>query len=240
MSFTFSEEGQQVAEAADRPAEIRGVVEAASSDRLWGWVWNAVRPEERVAVELRLGGVTVASSTANLARPDLVKAGIGDGCHAFEVPLTPEWAERQAELSVVARVADGTEASIAIRTRRPTDDSLAWLKSAIEALATGQRLLHEEVRVAAASHPAEQVEALRGLVAAQGDLADRLDTLLTNRLDLLSLWLTRLDKRLATLEEATQPLLLRRSLDAWQIVLTAVLAAVGSAALASAVLVLGR
>ena len=88
--------------AVARPA-IRALIDNATADRLYGWAWNASEPDKRLTIELRLADKAVASTTADLARPDLADNGIGDGCHAFEFPLRPEWIERRGELSAVVR-----------------------------------------------------------------------------------------------------------------------------------------
>ena len=69
MSTTLDERERRASEdALGAPAEIRGLVDAFSPDRLHGWAWNATRPEERVKVELRLGDAVVACTVADFAR----------------------------------------------------------------------------------------------------------------------------------------------------------------------------
>ena len=58
--------------AQARPAEIQGLVDNATTARLYGWAWNAARPEEHVTVELRLGEAAVASALADRPRADPV------------------------------------------------------------------------------------------------------------------------------------------------------------------------
>ncbi len=218
-------------EAPPRPAEIRGVVDNATADRLYGWAHNASQPGERVGIELRLGEQVVFRTVADFARPDLAKAGIGDGCHAFELPLTAELVERRAELSVVARAADGTEAPIALRIRRSPEATQFSLQRAVEALVAGQRQLREEVNQLTRRVPDAQSDAISGLLAAQQDLTERLDTLM--------LWLARLDERLAAVAPEGEPRP-RRRLDAWQAALGLVLSLAVLAGVGAAVFVLGR
>ena len=121
-----------------RPA-VQAVIDNATADRLYGWAWDPAAPGRRLAVALRLGAATVATATADLARPDLAGNGVGDGCHAFEFPLLPEWIERRAELAAVVLRADGTEAPVAVRIRRHDDAKLAThLQRAVESLAAEQ------------------------------------------------------------------------------------------------------
>lgn len=212
--------------APSRVAELRGLVDNVAADKLYGWAWNAAAPDERVAIELRLGHATLHRTIADFARADLAKAGIGDGSHAFEIPLEPEWVQRRAELAVIARAADGTEAPMPMRVPRPAAEDRAEPASPqrlLEAVAAGQRRLHEELRVIAARVPeAGERAALEAL--------DRGQTALNERLDALSLWLARLDERLASMPAppARQP---RRRAGGWTLALVVLLAAVGVAAL---------
>ncbi|HYZ33109.1 MAG TPA: hypothetical protein VE684_12615, partial [Crenalkalicoccus sp.] len=186
---------------ASRPAELQGLVDNATSTRLFGWAWNASRPTERVVVELRLGDETVASAVADRDRHDLAKAGVGDGHHAFELPLRPEWVARRSELAVVVRAADGTESGLALRVRRTDVDPTGAIQRVLEATAAAHRQLREELRDMARrgqDEPellARAEERMRVLAEGQSALFEKLDT--------LALWLTRLDERLAALPAAT-------------------------------------
>lgn len=206
-------------ETTSPAAELHGLVDNAAPDRLYGWAWNAAVPQERVAVELRLGTAAVFRTQADFARPDLAKAGIGDGCHAFEIPLEPDWIRRRAELSVVARAADGAEFAVPIRIRRPIADVPdGGGQRVLEALVAGQRRLHEELRSLGTRLPeAGERAALEALLQTQRDMATKLET--------LTLWLTRLEERLSTLP-AVKDAPARRGGDGWTVALGAVLLAV--------------
>jgi hypothetical protein len=199
--------------AVPRPA-IRALIDNATADRLYGWAWNASEPDKRLTVELRLADKAVASTTADLARPDLADNGIGDGCHAFEFPLRPEWIERRGELSAVVRCEDGAEVPVAVRVRRPDDARVAThLQRAVEGLAAEQAALRREV-------------------AARPDTAPEV----RQRLDQLELWVARLDARLGEISAAPRTGAAKAGgLDPWQAALAAVLASASSAALALAV-----
>jgi len=217
-----------LADPATRPAEIRGLVDNATDTALHGWAWNAARAEERLAIELRLGEAVVAGTVAERPRRDLGKAGIGDGAHAFELPLTAEWRRRHAELSVVARAADGTEAVLALRIRRTDVDPSGTVQRVLEAAATAHRQLREEVQrlgqrlPETAPDPAAQDGAIRALAEGQAALAEKLET--------LTVWLVRMDERLAALPAAVPAPPPRRRMDGWQLVLCGALVAVVLAA----------
>ena len=202
---------------APRPG-IQALIDNATADRLYGWAWNPAEPEQRLTVELRLSDATVAATTADLARPDLADNGIGDGCHAFEFPLRPEWVERRGELSAVVRCGEGgAEVPVAVRIRRPDDAQAATrLQRAVEGLAAQQAALRREIAARPDAAAAATVE---------------------QRLDQLELWVARLDARLG--EAAAAPPRKAAAgaggLDPWQAALVAVLASASSAALALAV-----
>lgn len=196
---------------AVRPG-IRALIDNASADRLYGWAWNAADPDRRLTVELRLADKAVASATADLPRPDLAGNGIGDGCHAFEFALRPEWVERRGELSAVVRCEDGADVPVAVRVRRPDDAQVGTrLQRSVENLAAEQAALRQEM----AARP-----------DASADLRERLDQ--------LEMWVARLDARLGEFS-APPRTAAGGGLDPWQAALAAVLASATSAAMALAV-----
>ena len=206
---------RQASPTLARPG-IRALIDNATADRLYGWAWNSAEPDQRLAVELRLADETVATTTADLARPDLAGNGIGDGCHAFEFALKREWIARRGELSAVVRCEDGAEVPVAVRVRRPDDAQVSTrLQRAVEGLAAEQAALRKEL------------DARPGAAAA-----------LEARLHQLELWVARLDARLGEGADARPKAGGGGGgggLDAWQVALAAVLASAASAALALAV-----
>jgi MoaA/NifB/PqqE/SkfB family radical SAM enzyme len=54
---------------------------------LAGWAYNHRSPEERVAVHVFLNGRFVYEAVADRHREDLSRAGYGDGCHGFDIPM---------------------------------------------------------------------------------------------------------------------------------------------------------
>jgi hypothetical protein len=131
--------------AAGRSSDVRGVIDNATPDRLYGWAWDFGHPAHRVRVVLRIAGETLAEARADGARPDLAKAGIGDGCHAFELPLHPEWRDRLAELAVVAFGDDGHEYPIAVRLPRLPAQPTHPIQRSMESVIAEQRDLRREL-----------------------------------------------------------------------------------------------
>ncbi len=52
-----------------------------------GWLYAADRPGARLAVTVVSEGRALTTAVADTMRPDLAQAGIGDGAHAFTLPL---------------------------------------------------------------------------------------------------------------------------------------------------------
>jgi len=68
---------------------LRGFVDIAGPDRVAGWVQDLEAPHTPVALDIILDGRRVLRVLANRYRVDLQKAGIGNGCYAFEADLPP-------------------------------------------------------------------------------------------------------------------------------------------------------
>ncbi|MDO9711416.1 hypothetical protein [Paracraurococcus lichenis] len=211
-----------------RTSDVRGVIDNMTPDRLLGWAWDFGHPEHRVTVALRIAGETVAEGIADRPRPDLAKAGIGDGAHAFDLPLSPEVRGRLQEATVVAFGLDGREFQIAARLpRREEAPAGNPVQRMVDGVATEQRELKQELATLRDRldrlPPGEVIES-----------AGRVGETLQARIGQLELWLTRLDSQLGDLAaEAPPPQ--RTGVDAWQAVLYALLASLSAGALAAAI-----
>lgn len=55
---------------------------------IYGWVWDRHRPDTSLSVEIYSGDILLATVPADVARPDLVVAGKGNGRHGvrYSVP----------------------------------------------------------------------------------------------------------------------------------------------------------
>jgi hypothetical protein len=215
---------------------IRGAVDNVGAEKIYGWAWHPDHPAERLRIEVRLGGRVALTARADFARPDLPAAGIGDGNHAFEIKLTHECVARRAELAIVATAADGSEAKLRFRVRRTPAIAAAEARRDVEQIAANQRALREEMR-AAITNLARTSRGDGGAATAAMQVATT-QARLEERLGTLDIWLARLDQRLAVLAEVAVQEKPRRRLDAWQIVLGAVLALAGGSGFAASVLLL--
>ncbi len=70
----------------------QGYLDAIAGGVLHGWAVDAQQPGGPATVTVRCNGRPIGTALANLHRPDLAQAGVGDGNHgfAFEVPVDLE------------------------------------------------------------------------------------------------------------------------------------------------------
>lgn len=68
-----------------------GKVDGFSDKKAWGWAWHPDYPNLPVRLKLEGKNGLNRGAIANRYRPDLYRAGLGDGCHGFEMFFeTPE------------------------------------------------------------------------------------------------------------------------------------------------------
>jgi organic radical activating enzyme len=68
---------------------VSGYIDTAEGLFLVGWASDHDRPDRRLTVDAYLGDQMVGSAEANCLRPDLVRAGIGDGRYGFSCYVQP-------------------------------------------------------------------------------------------------------------------------------------------------------
>lgn len=86
---------------------ISGRVDAIVERRVLGWAWHPGHPQERLQIECTISGRKVASFTADQARIDLKRNGIGDGSHAFDFELSDSFDAEPEHLEIRARASTG-------------------------------------------------------------------------------------------------------------------------------------
>ncbi len=151
---------------------VAGYVEAVTVNAVLGWAWVAGRPD-RLRMELRLGAETVAEAAADELREDLARNGIGDGRHAFTLPVPDAYRPRLAELRVFACLPDGDAVPLGTPpVDGGLDARLQALQRGMEMLVGSQRVLHRNLQAAllaraegtaAAAQAAEAGDAQRSL-----------------------------------------------------------------------------
>jgi hypothetical protein len=68
---------------------LRGYVDVAGPDIVAGWAQDENAPEDPVCLVIFRNGKRIKRVLANQFRADLRSAGLGSGCHAFEVKIPP-------------------------------------------------------------------------------------------------------------------------------------------------------
>lgn len=68
---------------------MHGHLDACSCLEASGWAYAPEAPGRTLTIEAHVDGQPVARGQANLLRPDLAAAGIGDGRHAYRLSLPP-------------------------------------------------------------------------------------------------------------------------------------------------------
>jgi hypothetical protein len=102
-----------------RRSRYRGQLDELRDGLVLGWAHDSSRPRERLMVEVYAGGILAGVVRADAFRPDLARAGIGDGKFAFSFALPAEMGDSGP---IAARVAE-TEYWLTNRNRYGTENS---------------------------------------------------------------------------------------------------------------------
>ncbi|GJD66646.1 hypothetical protein MPEAHAMD_6844 [Methylobacterium frigidaeris] len=91
--------------------QLRGYLDHCSIDEqgrltVRGWAQDLAHPDGPVCLDIVVDGVVAALTFAETYRPDLERAGIGDGCHAFSLILPEPFALGISHQVEVRRSAD--------------------------------------------------------------------------------------------------------------------------------------
>jgi glycosyltransferase involved in cell wall biosynthesis len=68
-------------------ANFRAHLDEVSDTEISGWIMQRDEPSHRCVVALKEGERVLVRTIASRFRPDLVSAGVGDGCHAFSLAM---------------------------------------------------------------------------------------------------------------------------------------------------------
>ncbi len=69
------------------PRKLHGYIDRADSEEIVGWVWDPSSPEERVRLVVSENEAVLATTLADIFRPGLEEAGVGDGHHVFRIKV---------------------------------------------------------------------------------------------------------------------------------------------------------
>jgi hypothetical protein len=92
---------------------ISGRVDEMRNGKVHGWAFNTDDRSERLQIQIMRDNEVVASGIADAFREDLPYAGVGDGKHAFGIPVPPTFASFVG-LSIIARTASHGQIELAI------------------------------------------------------------------------------------------------------------------------------
>jgi len=69
-----------------------------------GWAWDPQQPSQFLCLDLIVNGKSVGVVQADRFRLDLLRAGIGDGFHAFRFRIPPGYRVQDCQVSVQERL----------------------------------------------------------------------------------------------------------------------------------------
>jgi phytanoyl-CoA hydroxylase len=101
---------------------LEGYVDCVVDGCVHGWAWNPGQPDEAVEIKVLVDGREAARGSARLFRPDLERAGKGDGRHGFEVLLPPATRSRGLSTARVVFAANGVELEGGVVSLKPSTD----------------------------------------------------------------------------------------------------------------------
>ena len=92
--------------AARQTGELRGVIDIATGEMIRGWAWQAEHPDTPARLEILVDDRVIGQVVANENRPDVRKAGHGDGRCGFSLRLAEPLPPRTPHVVRLRRVSD--------------------------------------------------------------------------------------------------------------------------------------
>lgn len=94
---------EAVSGPASAGANVHGHLDGIHGGRASGWLWDPKFPNHALRFEVLANGEVVAGGIADEYRADLAKAGIGNGWHAFSVPVPSHVTDAEVQIRVLAQ-----------------------------------------------------------------------------------------------------------------------------------------
>jgi glycosyltransferase involved in cell wall biosynthesis len=91
------------------PGPLKGRLERADRTIITGWAMDETRPGVPVELEVLIDGEAAGTLSARVFRDDLLKGGIGDGCHSFWLYLPQGVSPLADHVLRIRRLSDGAE-----------------------------------------------------------------------------------------------------------------------------------
>ncbi len=114
------------APAASAISPMHGYLDTATRELIGGWAWDPLRPDERVPLQIVANGAVIGAVLANRLRPDLAKAGVGDGRHGFQLAIPGGLPPDRRHVIHVRHAADGAELQHSPAVIEAADRFDAW------------------------------------------------------------------------------------------------------------------
>jgi hypothetical protein len=178
---------------------LTGRVDELRNNKVYGWAYNSEKPSEHLVIRIMQGPQVIASGVANLMRPDLPEAGIGDGDHAFEI-LVPQNITSFHGLMIVAQSVREGEIALPIATNddRRLDDLFEVFSERYEAALFALKDEIDHLRESQATRPEPLVKP---------PLDSQLETRLAKleqRIEASEIFVMRIDSQIRELIEAAK------------------------------------
>ena len=169
-----------------------GRVDELQNGKIYGWAFNEEQPTEHLIIRIMRGPQVIASGVANIMRPDLPAAGIGDGDHAFQVEVPANITSFEG-LMIIAQSQKFGELPLPIANsdERRVDELFSALSKDYE-----EALIALKEELDAVKERCETLETKgkgAGLTALPEDLSQRLIRLET-RMDAAEVFFIRIDE----------------------------------------------
>jgi hypothetical protein len=158
---------------------ITGRVDELRNNKVFGWAYNTDAADEHLVIRIMYGTQVLSSGVANILRPDLVEAGIGDGQHAFEIIVPPNISSFHGLIIIAQSVKAGEIAlPIASNVDRHLDELFGQFSARYEEalFALKAEIDRLDDRVADRSAPSNGTRLPPDLAARIVKLEERMDT----------------------------------------------------------------
>lgn len=181
--FPDTDMRQGLAHSAAQPVE--GNLDGVSSEGIvTGWCWHPMQPQSRASVTVAADGLVIGTIRADGTRPDLLKAGIGDGSHGFSFALPSSLLDFSGIITIaVADAATGQSFGVPCVANpgrlSATNERVADLEHEIRRLQADYAALTAQIADREATSPAHDLLATLGILFT--DLAREHATLISGQ-----------------------------------------------------------
>jgi hypothetical protein len=178
-----------------------GRVDELQNGNIYGWAFNAEQPGEHLLIRVMRGPQVIASGVANMMRPDLPEAGVGDGDHAFQIPIPPNITSFQG-LMIIAQSQKAGEIPLPIATNdeRKFDEMFETFSARYEDVLLAFKEEVDAVKARCTALEAEQQASGMLPVELPADLSQRLSRL-EARMEAAEIFFVRIDETVRKLME---------------------------------------